>query len=392
MSRASNSRRSASLVAFSSESIGARCSTVANASDELARDALRRGVGRDQLGMGRLQVAELAHERVVLGVGDLRPVERVVEVVVAGDQLPELVDTFPGRSRRRHRGEDNTPDPARRSRREGAEMASDRPRGATMPAVGRARIGPRRARGPRTTLTGATMRQNERRSAPPNRPSAVSFEVPPGACDCHTHIHGDPERFPFFAGRVYTPEMALPSEMAALHKALRVQRVVIVTPSVYGTDNSATLYGMEARGADARGVAVIDDAVTESELDAMGGPGMRGIRLNLATSGMNDAEVGASTASRAAAERMARRDWHVQIYTTLPMISGDQGPRRRIARAGRVRPLRRRAGAASASSSPASPICWSSSARATRYVKISGAYRASTSRQTMSTSCRSPGR
>ena len=30
--------------------------------------------------------------------------------------------------------------------------------------------------------------------------------------------------------------------MAAFHKALHMQRVVIVTPSVYGTDNSSTLY------------------------------------------------------------------------------------------------------------------------------------------------------
>ena len=77
----------------------------------------------------------------------------------------------------------------------------------------------------------------------------VNFDVPAGACDCHTHIHGDPEKFPFFPGRVYTPEMALPEEMAALHKALHIQRVVIVTPSVYGTDNAATLYCMKARGA-----------------------------------------------------------------------------------------------------------------------------------------------
>ena len=62
----------------------------------------------------------------------------------------------------------------------------------------------------------------------------MSFDVPPGACDCHTHIHGDPEKFPFFAGRVYTPETALPDEMAALHESLHMQRVVIVTPSVYG--------------------------------------------------------------------------------------------------------------------------------------------------------------
>src|SRR4051812_13732881 len=84
--------------------------------------------------------------------------------------------------------------------------------------------------------------------------TAVSFDVPPGACDCHTHIHGDMREFPMFSGRIYTPEPALPEEMAQLHKALRMQRVVIVTPSVYGTDNSATLWGMKARGKDARGV------------------------------------------------------------------------------------------------------------------------------------------
>ena len=97
--------------------------------------------------------------------------------------------------------------------------------------------------------------------------SAVNFDVPANACDCHTHIHGDQAKFPYFAGRVYTPEAALPEEMAQLHKALHMRRVVIVTPSVYGTDNSATLYGMKARGKDARGVAVIDDKNPESELD-----------------------------------------------------------------------------------------------------------------------------
>src|SRR5437879_188870 len=40
--------------------------------------------------------------------------------------------------------------------------------------------------------------------------TAVNFEVPANACDCHTHIHGDPAQFPFFDGRVYTPELALP--------------------------------------------------------------------------------------------------------------------------------------------------------------------------------------
>src|SRR5579863_8799392 len=125
--------------------------------------------------------------------------------------------------------------------------------------------------------------------AKPSQPATpVNFDVPAGACDCHTHIHGDPAKYPFFAGRVYTPETALPEEMAALHRALHIQRVVIVTPSVYGTDNSATLYGMMARGADARGVAVIDDRTSDEELDRMDRAGVRGVRLNLATAGLNE--------------------------------------------------------------------------------------------------------
>jgi predicted TIM-barrel fold metal-dependent hydrolase len=105
------------------------------------------------------------------------------------------------------------------------------------------------------------------KAAQPSTP--VNFEIPAGACDCHTHIHGDPAKFPFFAGRVYTPELASPEEMSELHKALKIERVVIVTPSVYGPDNSSTLYGMMARGASARGVAVIDDKTPESDLETM---------------------------------------------------------------------------------------------------------------------------
>jgi predicted TIM-barrel fold metal-dependent hydrolase len=148
----------------------------------------------------------------------------------------------------------------------------------------------------------------------------VNFDVPAGACDCHTHIHGDPEKFPFFAGRVYTPEPASPEEMAALHRALHVERVVIVTPSVYGTDNAATLFGIRARGATARGVAVIDDKTPEADLDAMGQAGIRGIRLNLATGGVNDPGVGRPR-FQAAVERVKARGWHVQLFTSLAMIT-----------------------------------------------------------------------
>ena len=47
----------------------------------------------------------------------------------------------------------------------------------------------------------------------------------------HPYPSATLQKFPFFAGRVYTPELASPEEMTALHKALHMERVVIVTPS-----------------------------------------------------------------------------------------------------------------------------------------------------------------
>ena len=149
----------------------------------------------------------------------------------------------------------------------------------------------------------------------------VNFEIPAKACDCHTHIFGDPKEFPFWPGRSYTPETALPEEMAALHRALHMERVVIVTPSVYGTDNSATLYGMKARGANARGVAVIDEKTPESDLDAMDAAGVRGIRLNLATGGETNPSVGRRR-FQALSGLLKRPGWHIQINTGLAVVSG----------------------------------------------------------------------
>jgi len=211
------------------------------------------------------------------------------------------------------------------------------------------------------------------RAAQPSTP--VNFDVPAGACDCHTHIHGDPDKFPFFAGRSYTPELASPEEMAALHRALHIDRVVIVTPSVYGTDNSATLFGMKARGATARGVAVIDDKTPDGELDDMNQAGIRGIRLNLATGGVNDPAVGRSR-FQAAVERVKTRNWHVQLFTGLTMMSAIKD----LVASSPVPVVFDHFGGARAELGPEQPgfadlteLVRSGKA----YVKISGAYRAS---------------
>jgi predicted TIM-barrel fold metal-dependent hydrolase len=211
------------------------------------------------------------------------------------------------------------------------------------------------------------------KAAQPSTP--VNFDVPAGACDCHTHIHADPEKFPFYSGRVYTPELASPEEMSALHKALHIERVVIVTPSVYGPDNSATLFGMKARGTTARGVAVIDDKTSTADLDAMQAVGFRGIRLNLATGGVNDPNVGKARFS-AAVERMKARGWHVQLFTSLAMITAIK----ELVLASPVPTVFDHFGGAEAALGTGQPgfadlVELVKSGKA--YVKISGAYRAS---------------
>lgn len=149
--------------------------------------------------------------------------------------------------------------------------------------------------------------------------TAADFAPPAHACDCHTHIFGDPARFPFAARRGYTPPPAGPEEMAAFHRGLGIERVVIVTPSVYGTDNGATIHGLKARGKTARGIAVVADDAPLRDLKAMHAAGMRGIRLNLASAGQNDPAVARERLRRALA-RMKELGWHVQMFTTPAVI------------------------------------------------------------------------
>jgi predicted TIM-barrel fold metal-dependent hydrolase len=150
--------------------------------------------------------------------------------------------------------------------------------------------------------------------------TAVDFDVPAGACDCHVHIFGDPARFPFAPSRVYTPEPGSLEELAAVHRALRIDRTVVVQPSVYGTDNACTLDALAHLGDRARGVAVIDGQTPDRFLDAMGRAGVRGIRLNLATAGITEPAV-ARRRFREGVERIRDRGWHVQIYAQLTVIA-----------------------------------------------------------------------
>jgi predicted TIM-barrel fold metal-dependent hydrolase len=152
---------------------------------------------------------------------------------------------------------------------------------------------------------------------------------------------------------------------------LHIDRVVIVTPAVYGTDNAATLYGMKARGKNARGIAT-----SESDLDAMNQAGVVGIRLISGANGPRDPAV-ARQRFQAAVPRMKSRNWHIQMYTSLTMISGMKD----LLQASPVPVVFDHFGGAQASlglEQPGSADLLELVRSGKAYVKISGAYRAST--------------
>ena len=144
--------------------------------------------------------------------------------------------------------------------------------------------------------------------------------MPRNACDCHVHIFGPDERFPLSAKRLYTPGAASIDDLAALHRALHIERVVIVHPSPYGADNAVTVDAVRKLGARARGVAVIDDTITDAMLADMHAAGIRGVRVNLESYGESDPAV-AGRHLQQAAERVARLGWHVQTYTNLGILA-----------------------------------------------------------------------
>lgn len=144
--------------------------------------------------------------------------------------------------------------------------------------------------------------------APDPDPRPPKFAMPAHACDCHAHVLGPPDKYPYVSNRSYTPPTALLEDYQALHRVLGIERAVIVQPSVHGTDNAVTLEGIAGYGPNARGVAVVDSDVSERELQRLHDGGIRGVRLNLLFGG----GVGLD-ALEPLAQRIASMGWHVQL-------------------------------------------------------------------------------
>jgi 2-pyrone-4,6-dicarboxylate lactonase len=149
-------------------------------------------------------------------------------------------------------------------------------------------------------------------AAPDPKPSKPALTLPAGACDSHAHICGPASQYLYAPDRIYTPPDALLPDYLTMLDTLGLTRAVIIQPSVYGTDNSATLAAIKDSPIPCRGVAVIDETISDDELVLLDLAGIRGIRLNLVDVSSPTGEMPLDIARRLAT-RVAPLGWHTEF-------------------------------------------------------------------------------
>jgi predicted TIM-barrel fold metal-dependent hydrolase len=139
-----------------------------------------------------------------------------------------------------------------------------------------------------------------------------AFAVPPGACDAHFHVF-EPG-YPRVPQPHYTFPDGTTGQYLAMTAELGLERMVLVQPSFYGTDNSLLENTLKRLRPRCRGVVQIEEDTTAAELDAFHAIGVRAVRLDLfARAGWPTGEIIGYI--RRMAARVTPRGWHLQFYT-----------------------------------------------------------------------------
>lgn len=151
-----------------------------------------------------------------------------------------------------------------------------------------------------------------------DNPSKPKFVPPTGAVDAHCHVFGPMAEFPFSAKAKYLPNDASHEVLLALRDHLGFSRNVIVQASCHGTDNAATLNAIARSNGMARGVAVVDPAIDDEQLQALHDGGIRGVRFNFLKRLVDNAPKDKFIEI---AQRIQSLGWHVVVYFEADLLA-----------------------------------------------------------------------
>jgi D-galactarolactone isomerase len=149
-------------------------------------------------------------------------------------------------------------------------------------------------------------------------------KAPPNATDCHHHIYSS--RFKVDPNSTLRPGDASVADYRLLQKRIGTSRNVVVQPSTYGVFNDGLLEALAEFGPTARGVAVVNDKVSDAELRRLDAGRVRGIRFNLANPG------GATSMEMVEplAKRIAPMGWHAQFNMSADTMLAAKNVLRRL--------------------------------------------------------------
>ena len=144
--------------------------------------------------------------------------------------------------------------------------------------------------------------------------------------DCHVHVFGAAAQFPVSSARGYTPPVRTLAQLEEAAASAGIQHLVLVQPSVYGTNLLCMLEALRAGAGRHRGVAVVGAGIAEAELENLHALGVRGVRFNLVSPDGNGLE-GFDEIAR----KIAPLGWHIQFLIAPEDLRRVQELRKRTA-------------------------------------------------------------
>ena len=114
------------------------------------------------------------------------------------------------------------------------------------------------------------------------------------------HIFGPVSQYPYGPRRSYKPPDALMPSYHNLCETVGTVRIVVVHPSVYGTDIRCSADVGLAMGPNARGECVTDMSASDAEIATLHVQGFRGVRFNFVSGGGTAVEKLDAMAARVA--------------------------------------------------------------------------------------------
>ncbi|XAH26302.1 amidohydrolase family protein [Xylophilus sp. GW821-FHT01B05] len=148
-------------------------------------------------------------------------------------------------------------------------------------------------------------------------PTPPQLRVPPMSCDSHVHVFGPVARFPYAANRRATPLEATKETLFALHRAMGIERCVIVQSITHGTDNRVVEDAIAAGKGSYLGIALVEPDVSDAELQRLALAGFRGVRFNFMRHIANGASVDAVLALT---PRLAAVGMHLQVHFESELV------------------------------------------------------------------------